>query len=98
MHSHGSFFWRGKLKRVSSVRARLVGPQHEVVAVGVGGEVAVGDLGHEQVLGLGLVELLAQLGADALFELGVGLGHARRLVTLQGRKPHWLRNSAVRLR
>ena len=53
-------------------------PHHEIVAVGVDGEVAPHDGRHQPPVGLGLVELGAQRGADALLELGVGL--AERLV------------------
>ena len=54
-------------------RAGLVGPDHEVVAVAVGGEVAVDDLGHEQAGGLCLRELLAQLWPDPVLEVFVAL-------------------------
>ena len=53
--------------------AGLVGPDHEVVAVAVGREVAVDDLRDEQAAGLGLGQLLAELRADAVLELVVGL-------------------------
>ena len=60
MHSHGSSFWRGKVNRVGSLVSALVLEDDQVVAVGVGGEVAPGHLGHQQLLGLGPGQLLAQ--------------------------------------
>ncbi len=45
-------------------RPRLVLPDDEVVALGVGGEVAVGHLGDEEVGLLGLGQLFAQHGLD----------------------------------
>ena len=69
-----SLRWRGKAKRGALVAAVVVGPHHEVVAVGVDGEVAPHHRGHQPAFGLGEVELGAQRGADALLEVGVGLG------------------------
>ena len=54
-------------------RAGLVGPDHEVVAVAVGGEVAVDDLRDEQAARLRLGQLLAQRRPDARLELVVVL-------------------------
>ena len=68
MHSHGSLRWRGKVKRIHSDDARLVLPDDEVVALGVGGEVPVGHLGDEEVGLLGLGQLLAQDRPDPLLE------------------------------
>ncbi len=53
--------------------AGLVGPDHQVGAVAVAGVVAVDHLGDQEVVGAGLGQLLAQVGAQALLELVVGL-------------------------
>ena len=60
MQSQGSLRWRGKAKRIHSEGPGLVLPDDQVVALGVGGEVAVGHLGDEDVTLLGLGQLLAQ--------------------------------------
>ena len=75
-------------------RAVVVGPHDDVVAVRVGGEVAVGHLGDEQVVGAGRGELLAERGPEPLLERRVvlaGLGaelplvaEERRLVDIGG--------------
>src|SRR3546814_4704329 len=57
--------------------ARLVGPDHEVVAVAVGREVPVDHLRHEDAGGLRLGQLLAQLRADAGLEVVVALALLR---------------------
>ena len=92
MHRNGALLWRGNAKRVRSAVARLVLPDDEVVAVAVGREVAVDELRLQQVVGLGLGELLAQDRADAVLEL-----RRRSLAVFSGRNCHWLRNSAVSL-
>ena len=92
MQRKRSLRWRGKWNRSRSVAPVVVGPDDEVVAVGVHREVAPRHRGHEPALGLRLVELGAQRRADPLLELVVGLASA-----LSGRNCHWLRNSAVSL-
>ena len=52
----------------------VVGPHHELVALGVHGEIAPDHRGHQPAFGLGDVELGAQRGTHALLEVGVGLG------------------------
>ena len=54
--------------------AVVVGPDDEVVAVGVHGEVPPGDGRDEQAFRLGPVELVAQSSPDPVLELGVCLG------------------------
>ena len=60
MQRNGSLLLAGEAEPGQLAGAGLVLPDDEVVAVAVGGEVAVDHLGHEQVVGLGLGQLLAQ--------------------------------------
>ena len=94
MQRNGALLLAGVVEAHPLGGAGLVRPDHEVVAVAVGGEVAVDDLGHEHVGGLGLGQLLAQDRADAVLELVVGLV---AVGAFSGRNCHWLRNSAVSL-
>ena len=73
MQRYGASAWRGKVKARDLLVARVVGEDHEVVAVGGGGEVAPDDLGYQEVVGFGEAQLLAQRGADPLLEGGVVL-------------------------
>ena len=77
MHSHGSSCWRGNVKRARSSCAVVVGVDDEVGAVRRDREVAPDDLGHEQLVGDRLVELLAEHGADAVLERRVVLALPR---------------------
>ena len=73
MHRNGATLlaWVVEAGRLGG--ARLVGPHDEVVAVAVGGEVAVDHLRHEHAGRLGGGELLAERRPDARLELVVGL-------------------------
>jgi len=78
--------WRLVLARVRESHAldgaRLVSPDHYVVAVAVGGEVAVHQLRHEDAARLGLRQLRAQLGADSRLEVVVVLAVVRAVLPL----------------
>ncbi len=88
MQSQGGFLLPGEREPEPLGLAGLVLPDHEVVAVGVGGEVAPRHLGHEDAAGPRLAQLLPQHGADTGLELGVrlaSLGSVAPLVAEQRR-------------
>ncbi len=85
MHRYGASFWRGNEKRVTSVVAFPVGEHHQVVALGAHRPVPVNDLGHQQVLLLGLRHLLSRSVAASRSL------NSRSLSPLAGRNCHWLR-------
>ena len=92
MHSQGSSVWRGNAVPHQLRGAALVGEEHQIVAVGVGGEVAPCHLGDQELPGLGRGQLLAQ---RAIRTRSLNAGSSS---PASGLNPHWLRNRAVSFR